>query len=319
MTAARPPLRRVLVTGGAGFIGSHVVDRLLADGAAVVVLDDLSTGRRANLPTGAGVTMVEGDVADPAAVERAIDGCAAVVHLAAVASVQRSVEDPLGTHRANLVGTLCVLEASKRHGVERIVYASSAAVYGDAAPLPVSEDAPLDPRTPYAIDKLAGEHYLRAYASSSDLSTVALRFFNVYGPRQRSDSPYSGVISLFVDRVAKGESVDIFGDGRQTRDFVAVADVVDAIVRSLHVSVPDRSVVANVGTGSGTDLLELLAAIAEVAGQDPQPPRFGPARTGDVRHSRADVARLPSLLGRWTPRGLRDGLRALVNVPRGGL
>lgn len=319
MTALQPARQRVLVTGGAGFIGSHVVERLLADGTDVVVLDDLSTGQRTNVPSGGRATLIVGDAADPSAVSAAIEGCTAAVHLAAVASVQRSVEDPLGTHRANLISTLAVLEACKHHRIERLVYASSAAVYGDVVSLPVVEDDPLDPRSPYAIDKLAGEQYLRAYARSTELSTVALRFFNVYGPRQRADSPYSGVISLFVDRVTGGRAVDVYGDGRQTRDFVAVTDVADAIVRSLSAAVPNGSAVANVGTGCGTDLLELLAAIAEATGRGSPPLRFAPARNGDVRHSRAEVTRLRSLLGTWSPRDLRDGLRALVNAPQGGL
>lgn len=314
MNDGRPSPRRVLVTGGAGFIGSHVVDRLVADGADVVVLDDLSTGLRENVARNAGVTLIVGDAADPTAVASAIERCTEVVHLAAVASVQRSVEDPIGTHRANLISTLCVLEQCRRQNVNRLAYASSAAIYRDATAEAVNEDDSLDPRSPYAIDKLAGEYYLRAYSSWTEMSTVALRFFNVYGPRQRSDSPYSGVISRFVDRVTSGEAVDVYGDGRQTRDFVFVADVVDAIVRSLRIGLPEASVVANVGTGIGTDLLGLLTAIEEIADSASPSPRFAPARSGDVLHSRADVARLRSLLGNWAPRSVREGLRALITT-----
>ena len=306
--------RRVLVTGGAGFIGSHVVERLLRDGAQVVVLDDLSTGLRTNLPEHPSLTLHVGDAVEADAVARAIDGCVAVVHLAAVASVQRSVEDPIGTHRANLVATLQVLEAARLHGVRRIVYASSAAVYGDAAPLPADEGAPLAPLSPYAIDKLAGERYLQHYARTFGLEAVALRFFNVYGPRQRADSPYSGVISRFVDRLVRGDTIEVFGDGRQTRDFVAVADVADAVVRSLEAPLTDRVLVANVGTGRGTDLLELLEALGGVLDRPVRPPLHGPAREGDVRDSRADVARLRSALGTWAPRDLKTGLASLVRA-----
>ena len=311
-------VRRVLVTGGAGFVGSHVVERLLRDGAEVVVLDDLSTGLRRNLPAHPALTLHVGDALDAHAVSDAMKGCDAVVHLAAVASVQRSVEDPIGTHQANLVATLEVLEAVRRERVHRIVYASSAAVYGDAPPLPAREDAPTAPRSPYAIDKLAGERYLEHYARSFELEALALRFFNVYGPRQRADSPYSGVISVFTDRLQRGAAVEVHGDGRQTRDFVAVADVADAVVRGLDAPIPDGFGVANVGTGRGTDLLELIAAIAEVGDLGAAVPRFAPARAGDVRHSRADVERLRSLLGSWTPRDLRAGLRTLVGAAHGG-
>lgn len=310
--------RRVLVTGGAGFIGSHVVERLVRDGTHVVVLDDLSTGLRSNLPEHPSVALRVGDAVEADAVAEAIAGCGAVVHLAAVASVQRSVEDPIGTHRANLVATLQVLEAARRQGVRRFVYASSAAVYGDAAPLPADEDAPLEPLSPYAIDKLAGERYLRHYVRAFGLEAVALRFFNVYGPRQRADSPYSGVISRFVDRLERDDVVEVHGDGRQTRDFVAVADVADAVVRSLDAPLPDGFVVANVGTGRGTSLLELIESLGAALGRPVRPPRHGPPREGDVRDSRADVARLRSVLGTWSPSELRTGLASLVRAPQAG-
>ncbi len=304
---------RVLVTGGAGFIGSHVVDRLLAQGARVTVLDDLSTGRRENLARDAAVRFVEGDAADGAVVRRAIEGCTRVVHLAAVASVQRSVEDPLGTHQANLIATLQVLQAAREVSVARLVYASSAAVYGDDRPPPVAEAGVLDPQTPYAADKLAGEHHLGFYRRTFGVPAVALRFFNVYGPRQLADSPYSGVISLFADRVVQGTPLKVYGDGRQTRDFVAVDDVVDAVVGCLTLERAPDPWVLNVGTGVATSVLELIAAVERVAGRRAQT-TFEPARPGEVRDSRADVARLRAALGEWAPRTLDVGLRRLLDT-----
>ncbi len=304
---------RVLVTGGAGFIGSHVVDRLLTLGAHVTVLDDLSTGRREHLPQDARVRLIEGDAADGATVRRAIEDCSRVVHLAAVASVQRSVEDPLGTHRANLVATLQVLEAARDADVLRLVYASSAAVYGDERTPPVAEGGALDPQTPYAADKLAGEHLLSFYRRTFGLPAVALRFFNVYGPRQAADSPYSGVISLFADRVVQGAPLTVYGDGRQTRDFVAVDDVVDAIVGCLTLERAPDPWVLNVGTGVATSVLDLIDALERVAGRR-APRSFASARPGEVRDSRADVSRLRTALGGWAPRPLDAGLRRLLDA-----
>src|SRR5262245_5055333 len=286
----------VLVTGGAGFIGSHLAEALTAAGKRVRVLDDLSTGLRANLAhIRPGPELVEGDVADADAVDRAVRGVTVVYHLAALASVQRSVEQPDDTHRVCATGTLRILESARRHGVRRVVYAGSASAYGVPAGEVQSEADPLVPLSPYAAAKLAGELYCQAFAATYGLETVRLRFFNVFGPRQRADSPYSGVIALFTAALTGGRTPTVFGDGLQTRDFVSVKDVCQALMRAADTpGVSGR--VYNVGTGRGVNLLELIAALnkllwTNVAAQ------HGPPRAGDVRHSRADVRRTRAELG----------------------
>jgi UDP-glucose 4-epimerase len=293
-----------LVTGGAGFIGSHLVEALLARGNRVRVLDDFSTGRRDNLP--AGVEVLAGDLADADAVRAAADGASVVYHLGAIASVQRSIEDPPLIHRVCGTGTLNVFEAARRAGVRRIVYASSAAVYGiPDGPVQV-ESAALRPLSPYAAAKLAGEFYAQAFSACHGLETVSLRFFNVYGPRQRADSPYSGVIALFISALLAGRTPSVFGDGLQSRDFVAVEDVVQAL--TLAAEKPGASgKVYNVGTGRSVTLLDLLATLNTVLGTDVRP-NHAPPRTGDIRHSRADIGRIRSDLG-YEPRvSLEEGL-----------
>jgi UDP-glucose 4-epimerase len=302
---------KVLVTGGAGFIGSHLVDRLLSEGNSVRVLDNLSTGRRENLPKSGLIEFIEGDIRDSNAVGSAVLGVSAIVHLAAVASVQASIDDPLGTHQTNLVGTLNLLEAARRSGAKRFLYASSAAVYGDNAQLPVSENLRPSPLSPYAADKLAGEHYLDFYRRTFGLSTMAFRFFNIYGPRQDPSSPYSGVISIFVDRMRMAKPVTIFGDGRQTRDFVYVGDLVDVLARTLAIE-STKEQVCNVGRGIESSLLELIAALEEIAGR-PIERRHEPARAGDIVRSCADVGRLRSLMGSVPGTSLRDGLQELLH------
>ena len=313
---------KLLVTGGAGFIGSHVVERLVTGGHEVRVLDDLSTGKLANLKAvGDAPTFIEGEVADLATVERAVAGCEGVVHLAAVASVEASVLRPLETNRSNLVGTLTVLEAAARAGARRVVYASSAAVYGDAARLPIDEDAEKRPLSPYAADKLAGEHYLAHYHRQGRLDGAAFRFFNVYGPRQDPSSPYSGVISVFLERVARRQPVTIHGDGSQTRDFVYVEDVAEVLLRSLTEEVRASQAehrelpVMNLGTGTSTDLLTLLDAVAAACGRKGEvEASHGPRREGDIEHSLADVTRLAERYG-WTPdTPLRAGLAATASA-----
>jgi len=314
---------RMTVTGGAGFIGSHLVDRLLAAGHEVVVLDDFSTGKHANLPEGhERLRVIEGDVADPEAAAAATEASDAVYHLAAVASVQASIDDPVATHRSNLLGTLTVLEAARRAGpaehgaagVRRFVYASSAAVYGDAQDLPVAEGAPKDPLSPYAADKLAGEHYLAHYHRRGELRGVAFRFFNVYGPRQDPSSPYSGVISIFLERAAAGLPITVFGDGEQTRDFVFVGDVVDQLVSALDYPAEAELQVYNVGTEHATSLLELIGTVQKLLG----PLQVGHelARAGDIRHSLADASKLRSVakaLGVRPPgTRLEEGLATIV-------
>lgn len=304
-------MARVLVTGGAGFIGSHVVDALLAAGATVTVLDDLSNGSRDNLPAHPRLRLVVGDVCDPVAVSEALGDSTRVIHLAAIASVQRSVEDPVGTHRVNYEATLRLLDASRRLGVERVVYASSAAVYGDVQAPPVDELGAVDPSTPYAIDKFMGEKALAYHQREHGLQCVALRFFNVYGPRQRADSPYSGVISQFVRRALAAEAVTVFGDGGQTRDFVFVGDVARAVVELALRSAPPSAPILNVGRGEDVSVLGLIDAIETVTALRLDR-RFAGARSGEVRHSRASVERLRRELGWLPPTTLGAGLRSFV-------
>lgn len=299
----------ILVTGGAGFIGSHVVERLLAQGDKVRVLDNLSTGRRDNLPP-SGIEFVQGDIRERETVEAAVCGVDAILHLAAVASVQASVDDPVGTHATNLIGTLNLLEAARTHGVRRMVYASSAAVYGDTQCLPVAESTPLNPLSPYAADKLAGEHYLTFYRNKFGIKGTAFRFFNIYGPRQDPSSPYSGVISIFVERLRSGAPVTIFGDGQQTRDFVYVGDLAQILVRSLRDPATEGRVF-NVGRGVECSLLELLGTLEKLAGRTLER-RHEPARIGDIVRSRAEVAQLREALGSVPTTSLQEGLGHLL-------
>ena len=258
---------RILVTGGAGFIGSHLVEALLENGYSVRVLDDLSSGKLSNLPIDrCHLTLVVGDVADAPTVERAMKDCSAVVHLAAVASVQASVEDPVATHQSNFIGTLNICEAMRQAGVRRVVYASSAAIYGNNGEgTAITEDTPKNPLTPYAADKLASEHFLDFYRRQHGLEPVILRFFNIYGPRQDPSSPYSGVISIFSERAQKKLPITVYGDGEQTRDFVYVDDLVKVLVQAVGESEPSIEPV-NVGFNRSTSVNDLAATLSELAG-----------------------------------------------------
>jgi UDP-glucose 4-epimerase len=300
---------KILITGGAGFIGSHLVEQVLAAGGRVRVLDNLSTGKHANLPDDPHVEFIEGDIRDSRTVRNAVQGVDAIVHLAAVASVQASVDDPLGTHASNFDGTLNLLDAARHAGVRRLVYASSAAIYGNTEQLPVEETFTPRPLTPYASDKLAGEHYLEFYSGRYGIDAVAFRFFNIYGPRQDPSSPYSGVISIIADRLARRAPMTIFGDGQQSRDFVYVGDLAKILWRA--VTGPHKSFqVMNVGRGQSASLLEVLAAFESVAGTPLERVHAEP-RHGDIRQSRAAVARLKSVFGEATPTALKEGLGAL--------
>ncbi|MCY1281033.1 UDP-N-acetylglucosamine 4-epimerase [compost metagenome] len=302
----------ILITGGAGFIGSHLTDALLAAGHAVRVLDNLSTGKRSNLPLdNPRLQLLEGDVADAALVRRAVAGCKAVAHLAAVASVQASVDEPAATHQSNFIGTLNVCEAMREAGVRRVLFASSAAVYGNNGEgLAIDEDTPKAPLTPYAADKLASEHYLDFYRRQHGLEPAVFRFFNIFGPRQDPSSPYSGVISIFTERALAGRPISVFGDGEQTRDFVYVGDLVRLLVQALERPSVEAGAV-NVGLSRATSLNQLLAAIREVLGDLPAV-SYGPARAGDIKHSRADNRRLLARFEFPEPTPIKDGLARLL-------
>ncbi|MEN4828158.1 NAD-dependent epimerase/dehydratase family protein [Pseudomonas sp. P39-UII1] len=302
----------ILITGGAGFIGSHLCDALLAKGYAVRVLDDLSTGKRDNLQLGnPRLELIEGDVADAALVQRAATGCRAVVHLAAVASVQASVEDPVKTHQSNFIGTLNVCEAMRLQGVRRVLFASSAAVYGNNGEgQSIAEDTPKAPLTPYAVDKLASEQYLDFYRRQHGLEPVVFRFFNIFGPRQDPSSPYSGVISIFSERATQGLPITVFGDGEQTRDFLYVGDLVQVMVQALEQPQVEEGAV-NIGLNQATSLNQLLKALEKVVGSLP-PVSYGEARSGDIRHSRADNQRLLTRFDFPQPTSMVEGLAHLL-------
>jgi UDP-glucose 4-epimerase len=296
-----------LVTGGAGFIGSHLVEALTALGRPVRVFDDFSTGMRTNLPKSGAAEIVTGDVADPAAVERAMQGVKVVYHLAALASVARSVETPAVTHRACCTGTLHVLDAARKAGVRRLVFAASSSAYGGASSADgQKEDAPVRPLSPYAAAKLAGELYLRAFAHTYGIETVSLRFFNIFGPRQRADSPYSGVIALFIAAMAAGKRPTVHGDGLQSRDFTYVSNAVQALMKAAE-SKGVSGNVYNVGTGNSVTVLDLIAALNRLLGTDLKP-QFGPPRAGDVRFSLADISRTRRDLGYNPDVPFLDGL-----------
>jgi len=304
-------MRRVLVTGGAGFIGSHLVEALLAEGWAVRVLDNLSTGRRENLAAVEGrYEWMEGDIRDPATVARAVEGVDAILHEAAMVSVPLSVERPAECHAINLVGTLHLLEAARMAGVRRLIMASTAAAYGNNPELPKRETMPPEPESPYGATKVAAELYLRAWARMGGLETASLRYFNVYGPRQDPRSMYSGVISRFVEALSTGEPPTVYGDGTQTRDFIYVGDVVRANLLALRAPRLEPGALFNIGTGRSVSLLELLETLSGVAGRA-MAPRFAPARAGDVTHSRADPGRARALLGFEATTSLAEGLARL--------
>lgn len=301
-----------LVTGGAGFIGSHLVARLIEEGHSVRVLDNLSSGTLDHLSAvSEQIDWLEGDAGDPETASRAVADVEVVFHLAALPSVPLSVENPLLSHQQCATATVSLLDASRRSGVKRLVLASSCGVYGERPELPKSEDQLPQTLSPYTAAKLSSEQYCQAFAACYPLETVCLRYFNVYGPRQDPSSPYSAVIPLFIEAFRQQGQPTIFGDGRQSRDFVFVDDVVQA---NLQAAFTERisGEVFNVGTGEGTTLLELVDRISELLGCDANPD-FQPARTGDVRHSWADLSKIRASLG-YEPRfSLAEGLRRTVN------
>jgi UDP-glucose 4-epimerase len=298
-----------LVTGGAGFIGSHICDRLLADGHRVRILDNFSTGKHENIPASADIEVIEGDVGDYDTVRAAIQQVDTVYHEAAIASVPETVDNPLASERVNYRGTLNILEASRHAAVKRVIFACSAAVYGDLPELPKQESMPVKPLSPYAVDKLASELACQMYTHLYGLETVSLRYFNVFGPRQDPSSPYSGVISIFSDYLQQGKQPTIFGDGEQTRDFVFVSDVVEANIRAA--TAPGAAGKAiNIARGGKLSINALLKTICDLKGQ-PFEPQYQPERQGDIRHSRADISAAREYLN-WQPVvAFEDGLRQL--------
>lgn len=303
-------MRHYLVTGGAGFIGSHMVERLLSQGERVRIADDFSSGRRENVPSHPHVEVIEGDLAKPEIARKAVAGCEYVIHLAAIPSVPRSVKDPVESHRANVDGTLNVLMAARDAGVKRLIFAGSSSVYGDAAVLPKREDMRPSPLSPYALQKLIGEQYCQLFTRLYGLETVTTRFFNVFGPRQQPGSPYSGVISLFVEALAAGKSPIVHGDGRQTRDFTYVGDVVTGVLRCCdapHIA----GEIINVSAGGRLSLLDLIRTLQEILKQTAEP-TFGPPREGDVRDSQADVEKARRHLNFAPETSFEDGLRQTV-------
>lgn len=302
---------RILITGGAGFIGSNLAHAAAADAScsSLRLLDDLSTGDPANLD-GLDAELITGSVLEDRTLDRAMAGMESVVHLAALPSVPRSLRDPVATHHANATGTLAVLQAARRNGVGHVVIASSSSVYGSNPTLPKREDHWTAPISPYAVSKLATESYALAFQASYGLPTLALRFFNVYGPRQRHDHAYAAVVPKFVHAALRGDPVTIFGDGRQTRDFTYVDTVcevlLDAVRRSVRQSRP-----VNLAFGTRTDLLTIVSELSALLGRAVRHER-APERAGDVRHSQADAATLRDLFPSVTAVGLSEGIRATV-------
>jgi len=301
-----------LVTGGAGFIGSHLVESLTAAGNTVRVLDDLSTGHASNLAHISPPPQLHcGSLTDPAVVNAVVKGVRYVFHLGAMASVAKSLETPIACHDVCGTGTLNVLEAARAHGVQRVVYAASASAYGGSSnPNGQDEDTPLAALSPYAAAKLTGEMYMQAFAHTYGLETVRLRFFNIFGPRQRADSPYSGVIAIFTGMLSTGTTPTINGDGQQTRDFVYAADAVQAMMRAATAKDVSGQVY-NVGTGRSVTLLQLLEALNTILGTKITP-KHGPERVGDIRYSCARIDRIRRDLGYEPSVTLEDGLRRTV-------
>ena len=301
-----------LVTGGAGFIGSTIVRTLAARGRRVRVLDNFSTGRRENLADLKGsFELVEGDLRDVPTLKRALKNVRFVIHTAALPSVSRSLEDPLSTNSVNICGTLKLMLAARDSGVERLVFSSSSSVYGDTPTLPKREDMIPSPRSPYALSKLAGEHYARIFHEEFGLKTFSLRYFNVFGPRQNPKSQYAAAIPRFITALRTGRRPVIYGDGRQTRDFTFVDNVVSANLRCCVAPAAAAGDVYNVGCGDRISINDLVATLSRIMQKDVEPIHEKP-RAGDVRDSQADISRAAKRLG-WKPRvGFDEGLRRTV-------
>jgi nucleoside-diphosphate-sugar epimerase len=308
-----------LISGGAGFIGSHIANALVARGDRVRVLDNLSTGALANLeplevgPLGSGsaVEFQEGSVTDLDACRAVTEGVDGIFHEAAQVSVPASVADPMGSYEVNVLGTHNLLEAARAAGVERFIFAASSAAYGESKELPKHEGMSPQPCSPYASGKVAAEHLLVVYARCFNLQTVSLRYFNVFGPRQADDSPYTGVIALFARALLEGRAPMIYGDGEQTRDFTYVDNVVQANLSAMDAPPAEQGAIINVGGGERISLNQLFTAVAEGLGVDLEPV-YGETRAGDVRHSLADLTRANELIGYTPTVDWRDGLLRTV-------
>ena len=304
-----------LVTGGAGFIGSHIVERLVQEGQHVRVIDNLSTGKWENIePFLEEIEFIEGDIRDLELVRKAMDGVDYVLHQAAVPSVPRSVKDPVTTNSVNVEGTLNILIAARDAGVKRVVYASSSSVYGDTPVLPKHEDMKPQPRSPYAVSKLAGEFYCQVFYHVYGLETVVLRYFNVFGPRQDPESQYAAVVPKFIAALLRNEPPTIFGDGEQSRDFTYVENVVEANLLATQAKGPDvAGQVFNIACGTRITINKLAQMLAEIIGVDPElKPHYAPPRPGDVRHSLADISKAQKLLGYKIKVDFERGLQKTV-------
>jgi nucleoside-diphosphate-sugar epimerase len=304
---------KILVTGGAGFIGSHIAAALAAQGAKVRILDDLSTGHRENLDEiGGDIDFVEGSVADPVALDRALEDVELVFHEAAIPSVPRSVENPEQTHVASVDGTFSLLVAARDKGVQRLVYAASSSAYGDQPTLPKDEAMLPDPLSPYAVAKLVGEYYCQVFSRVYGLETVSLRYFNVFGPRQDPGSQYSGVVSRFISSLLSGERPVIYGDGEQSRDFTYIDNVVHANLKAAETTTGVGKVI-NVANGERITLNELLSELKSLTGKDDVTAEYFDARIGDVRHSLADISLARDHLNYKSQVGLREGLQRTID------
>ncbi len=309
-------MKKIVITGGAGFIGSHLVTHFAAEGVRTIAFDNLRTGHRENLDHVQGpAELVLGDVRDRDALAAVMKDADAVLHQAAIVSVPDTCERPLESDEVNTRGTLHVLEAARALGVPRVVFAASAAAYGERPGLPKHEDDPPDPRSPYAAQKLVGEHYCRVYAHLHGVRAVPLRYFNIFGARQDPRGPYAGVISKFVDVMMAGETPTFFGDGTQTRDFCHVSDVVRANVAALSLDLETCGAPINIGTGRQTSLRDLIAALDTIFERETTP-MTAPPRLGDVAHSVADVGAAKARLGFVAETDLETGLRELVDSLR---